>query len=164
MAAGMGGGPGGGKGAGGPDYKKGAGAVADPVGSTLIKIYAGERLRSLPGELKLAPELMPLYARYAKAVEQVMVDESTWASRPASTEASPIQRVGMQIDLANNRAAGWEAVLDAVKPLYAALDKAQQDIANQRLVVSLEPGAWALPAGSKSGVPSGPPPDMPSGA
>lgn len=161
MGGAMGGGPGGGKGAGGPDCKKSV-ASAEPVGSTLIKIYAGERLRSLPGELRLSAELMPLYERYAQAVEQLMVDESTWASRPWPAEANPVQRVGMQIDLASNRAAGWEAVLDAVKPLYAALDKMQQDIANKRLVVSLEPAAWALAVGGKSGAPSGPPPDMSS--
>lgn len=160
MGGGMGGGMGG---RGGPpdDRKSAQPAVAEPVGAQLIRIYAGERLRILPAELKLSEELMPLYTRYARAVEQIMLDEGTWAARQSPAHASPVERIGAQIDLANNRAAGWEEVLDAVKPLYAALDKNQRAIADTRLVVSLEPGAWAVPPGPRSSAPSGPPAGAP---
>lgn len=156
----MGGGMGGGMGGRGgpPDDKRSAQPAAEPVGAQLIKIYAGERLRVLPTELKLAEELMPLYARYAKAVEKIMLDEGTWSARQPPANASPMERIGAQIDLANNRAAGWEEVLDAVRPLYAALDKPQRAIADARLVVSLEPSAWTLPPGPRSTPPSGAPP------
>jgi hypothetical protein len=157
----MGGGPGGGKDAGSADCK--TSTATEPAGSTLIRMYAGERLRSLPGELHLSPALMPLYERYAQAVEHIMLEEGNWANRQQPTEGNPILLVGKQIDLANNRMAGWEAVLDAVKPLYAALDKSQKDIANKRLVVSLEPNAWVISEASPSERPSGPPPQKPSG-
>ena len=126
-------------------------AAAEPVSSTLVKVYAGERLRVLPAELKLAPELLPLFARYAQALQQLMLDDSSWAARAPQPQASPLARIGTQIDLASNRAAAWEQVLDALKPLYARLDPAQRAIADQRLVVSLEPAAWALPAGPRPG-------------
>lgn len=159
----MGGGMGGGMGGRGgpPDDKKPAQPPAEPVGAQLIKIYAGERLRVLPTELKLTEELMPLYERYAKAVEKVMLDEGTWSARPSPANASPMERIGAEIDRANNRAAGWEEVLDAVRPLYAALNKTQRTIADARLVVSLEPSAWALPPGPRSTPPSGPPTGAP---
>lgn len=139
-----------------------AAQAAEPVSSTLLKIYAGERLRSLPAELQLAPELLPLYERYAQAVQKILLQESTWAARPSPPDTSAISRIGAQIDLASNRAALWEDVLDAVKPLYARLDKNQQAIADKRLVVSLEPQAWALPPRPSEGAPAGsPPPTMP---
>ena len=160
----MGGGKSGGMGGRGGSHEgaKCAAQAAEPVSSTLLKIYAGERLRSLPAELQLAPELLPLYERYAQAVQKILLQESTWAARPSSPDTSAISHIGAQIDLASNRAALWEEVLDAVKPLYARLDKTQRAIANQRLVVSLEPQAWALPARPNAGTPAGsPPPDMP---
>nr|WP_315431615.1 hypothetical protein [uncultured Albidiferax sp.] len=146
-SGGMGGRPPGGGGP--PSGSASCAAPAEPVGSTLIKIYAGERLRVLPAELKLSPELLPLFERYALALQQLMLDDSTWAARAPQPQASPLARIGAQIDLASNRAAAWEQVLDALKPLYARLDPAQRAIADQRLVVSLEPSAWALPAGPR---------------
>ena len=147
-SGGMGGRPPGG---GGPPTGSSCAAAAEPVGSMLIKIYAGERLRVLPSELKLGPELLPLFERYAQALQQLMLDDSNWAARAPQPQASPLARIGTQIDLASNRAAAWEQVLDALKPLYARLDPAQRAIADQRLVVSLEPAAWALPAGPRAG-------------
>lgn len=150
MGGGMGGGPMGGR--GGPsEGAKCSTLPVEPVSSTLIKIYAEERLRSLPDELKLGPELLPLYQRYVQAMQQLMLDEGKWSARTPNTQTSPLVRIGAQIDLNNNRAAVWEEVLDAVKPLYARLDKNQQAIADQRLVVSLEPNAWVLPASERSG-------------
>ncbi len=157
----MGGGPpGGGKGG---DCNKGGEAAADPVGASLVRIYAGERLRVLPAELQLTPEQLPLYRMYAQAVEQILLDEGTWAQRPDNAKHNALQRLGAHIDRSNNRTAAWEAVLDAARPLYASLSKTQQEIANQRLVVSLESSAWALPPGSKRGAtqegkPPAPPP------
>ena len=163
-AGGMGGRNGPGRGAG--DCKADATDTAQPSGPMLIHLAAGERLRSLPTELQLTSAQMPLYTRYANAVEKIMLDESTWASRPAPTTGTAMQRMGTQIDLASNRAAGWEDVLDAVKPLYASLSGSQQAIADQRLVVTLEPNAWVFAKGdtltaptSQPGRPSGAPPD-----
>lgn len=155
MSGGMGGGHGGPSGRGGsPDGAKCGAPAAEPVSTTLVKIYAGERLRSLPAELKLAPELMPLYERYAQALQKLMLDESKWSARPAPGK-HPMASIGAQIDLASNRAAGWEEVLEAVKPLYARLDTTQQALADKRLVVSLEPNAWALPSKPNTGTPEG---------
>ena len=166
--AGMGGRGGRGKGAG--DCKTDTADAAQPSGPMMIHLAAGERLRSLPTELQLTPAQLPLYTRYAQALEKIMLDESTWASRPAPTAGTALQRMGSQIDLASNRAAGWEDVLDAAKPLYAALSPVQQAIADKRLVVSLEPNAWVFakgdtltapkvqPSGAPQGGPSQPPP------
>ena len=156
MGGGMGG-PGGGRGRPGGDCKNALAEPPEPAGAMLIKMAAGERLRSLPDELQLTPQQMPLFARYAGAVEKIMLDEGTWASRPAPAAGSAMQRIGNQIDLASNRAAGWEEVLDAAKPLYASLSTSQQAIADKRLVVSLEPNAWVLPKGEKARPPSGEP-------
>ncbi|WP_394787880.1 Spy/CpxP family protein refolding chaperone [Rhodoferax sp.] len=159
-----GGGMGGGRppgGAGGGSEGGASCAAAEPVSSSLIKIYAGERLRVLPAELKLTPEQLPLFERYAQALQQLMLDDSKWAARSPALQTSPMARVGAQIDLASNRAAAWEEVLDAIKPLYSRLDKAQQAVADQRLVVSLEPSAWALPASPRPGAGGKPPEGLP---
>ena len=144
------------------ESKKCAVQTAEPVSTTLVKIYAGERLSSLPTELKLTPQQLPLYERYAQAVQKMLLQDGTWAARTPPPDTSAISRIGSQIDLASNRAEAWEEILDAAKPLYAQLDKSQQAIADKRLVVSLEPNAWALPPRPTQGAPAGsPPPDMP---
>ena len=146
----MGGGGGRGRdGGSGAGTAKCASTAAEPVSATLIKIYAGERLQSLPAELQLRPEQLPLYQRYRQTLENLMTDESRWTARAPVVSASPLLSIGAQIDLASNRAAAWEEVLGAVRPLYAGLDKRQQSIADRRLVVSLEPSAWAVTGGKK---------------
>lgn len=138
---------------------------AEPVSATLVKIYAGERLQNLPGELQLRPEQLPLYAHYRQAVERLMLDESRWAARAPVAAMSPLLSVGAQIDLASNRTSAWESVLEALKPLYQSLDTAQKTTADRRLVVSLEPSAWGMAGGAKGrpdgGESAGPPADGP---
>lgn len=152
----MGGGGGRGKEGGGPGAAKCASASATETATsaTLVRMDAGERLQSLPGELQLRPEQLPLYERYRQAVERIMLDESRWAARAPAQSMNTLLSVGAQIDLASHRAAAWEDVLAAVKPLYASLDKPQQALADRRLVVSLEPSAWARPGGPQ-GQPEG---------
>ena len=165
----MGGGGGGGRGmegGSGPGAAKCASTSAEPVSATLVRIYAGERLQSLPAELQLTPAQLPLFERYRQALESLMLDESRWAARAPVEAASPLLSLGAQIDLASNRAAVWEEVLSAVRPLYASMDKRQQAIADRRLVVSLEPSAWGMVGGTKGrsdnaqadGPPAGDPP------
>lgn len=153
----MGGGGGRGKEGGGPGAAKcasTASATETATSPTLVRMDAGERLQSLPGELQLRPEQLPLYERYRQSVERIMLDESRWAARAPAQSMNTLLSVGAQIDLASHRAAAWEDVLAAVKPLYASMDKAQQAVADRRLVVSLEPSAWARPGGPK-GQPEG---------
>jgi hypothetical protein len=166
----MGGGGGGGgrgmEGGSGPGAAKCASTSAEPVSATLVRIYAGERLQSLPSELQLSPEQLPLFERYRQALESLMLDESRWAARAPVEAASPLITLGAQIDLASNRAAAWEVVLSSARPLYASMDKRQQAIADRRLVVSLEPSAWGIVGGTKGrpdnaqgdGPPAGGPP------
>jgi hypothetical protein len=115
----------------------------------MVKIYAGERLEGLPAELQLSPAQLPLFDRYRQALEGLMTDGNRWASRVPLEAASPLLSLGAQIDIANNRAAAWEDVLAAVKPLYASMNPHQQAIANRRLVVSLEPSAWGMISAAK---------------
>lgn len=138
------GGMGGGRGPGGreSDSSKCAASAAEPAGSMLIKLYAEERLNNLPDELRLLPAQLPLYARYAQALQRLMLDENSWAARAPLADADPLATIGAQIDLANNRSAAWEDVLDAAKLLLAQLSPGQLAIARKRLVVSLEPSAW----------------------
>jgi hypothetical protein len=147
------GGMGGGRPPGGreSDNNKCASSAAEPAGSMLIKLYAEERLRTLPEELALVPAQLPLFERYAQALQRLMLDENSWAVRAPLAEANPIASIGTQIDRANNRSAAWEDVLDAVKPLYAQLSTAQQAIARKRLVVSLEPSAWPAQSAMRPG-------------
>lgn len=166
----MGGGGGGGsrgmEGGSGPGAAKCASTSAEPVSATLVRIYAGERLQSLPAELQLTPAQLPLFERYRRTLESLMLDESRWAARAPVEAASPLLSLGAQIDLASNRAAVWEEVLSTVRPLYASMDKRQQAIADRRLVVSLEPSAWGMAGGAKGradsaqadGPPAGGPP------
>lgn len=123
-----------------------ASTSAEAVNATLIRTYAGERLQSLPAELQLSPQQLPLYERYRQAMESLMADENRWAARAPVASANPMLSLGAQIDLASNRATAWEEVLGAVRPLYAALNPQQQTIADRRLVVSLESGAWSQPS------------------
>lgn len=148
----MGGGGGGGRGkegGSGPGAAQCAGTSVEPVSATLVRIYAGERLQSLPTELQLSPAQLPLFERYRQALESLMLDESRWAARAPVEAASPLLSLGAQIDLASNRAAAWEVVLSSARPLYASMDKRQQSIADRRLVVSLEPSAWGVVGGTK---------------
>lgn len=154
------------EGGAGSGAAKCAATSAEPVSTTLVRIYAGERLQNLPAELQLSPAQLPLFERYRQTLENLMLDDSRWAARAPVEAANPLLSLGAQIDLASNRAAAWEEVLAAVKPLYAALDKRQQAIADRRLVVSLEPSAWGMVGASKGradgaqadGPPAGGPP------
>ena len=149
------GGMGGGRPPGGreSDSSKCAASTAEPAGSMLIKLYAEERLRTLPEELALVPAQVPLFERYAQALQRLILDENSWAVRAPIIDSNPIASIGTQIDRANNRSAAWEDVLDAVKPLYAQLSTAQQAIARKRLVVSLEPSAWPTQSAMRAGGP-----------
>ena len=149
------GGMGGGRPSGGrePDSSKCVASAAEPAGSMLIKLYAEERLRTLPEELALVPAQLPLFERYAQALQRLMLDENSWAVRAPLNDANPLATIGAQIDRANNRSAAWEDVLDAAKPLNAQLSAGQQAIARKRLVVSLEPSAWPAQSAAR---PSGP--------
>lgn len=135
------------------DNSKCAASATEPAGSMLIKLYAEERLRTLPEELALVPAQLPLFERYAQALQRLMLDENSWAVRAPVADANPLTTIGAQIDRANNRSAAWEDVLDAAKPLYAQLSTAQQAIARKRLVVSLEPSAWPTQSAMRPGSP-----------
>lgn len=146
--AGMGGGPGGQRPAGGPPKSgEAAGCAAAPGAGAvpslaMVQGMAHERLNRLPAELQLDSQSRPAYDRYAIAVTQLLDDELRRSLKPPLQAMPATLAMEQQITDANSRLAAWEEIQQAAKLLMATLSQAQQDIANKRLVVSIDPKNW----------------------
>jgi hypothetical protein len=107
-----------------------------------VQFFIEDRLNTLPNELVLSTDAQPAFERYARAVKQLVDDEVKRSLKAPKPDTPALQAINQEISDANNRAAAWDEVLDAVKTLNTQLTAPQQAIANRRLVVSIDPRHW----------------------
>jgi hypothetical protein len=158
MPGGMGGGPPGGMGGmggmgGGPGGRGGPPGgmpkcpdmdsphMAQPI--NLVQYAVRDRLNALPKELKLDDAGLALYATYRKRVEQLLDDELRKVNSAKLPPSGAMRLLAFQMDQQRNRLTAWEDVADATQALYDHLSVEQRRVADERLVVSLEPREWA---------------------
>jgi hypothetical protein len=96
--------------------------------------HAQKRLGRLKAALQITPEQETQWSAFSTAVLQQM--EQFKAAREAmkNPAASAPERIDRQIETMKQRLAGFEAMGQAAKDLYAALSPAQQQIADERLL------------------------------
>lgn len=112
----------------------------------MVQGMVNERLNRLPAELQLDSRTQPAYDRYAIAVTQLLDDEVRRSLKPPLQAMQAALAMEQQITDANSRLAAWEEIQQATKLLLSQLSKPQQDIANKRLVVSIDPKNWMIKA------------------
>lgn len=143
---GMGGGP-----PGGLPKCPNTGTLAPPPPTTMVGILVNERLDQLPAELQLDATGMALFAQYERRMRKLMSDVVRKASTAKAVPAFAIKRLEEQMDDARNRLTAWEDVTEAAQKLYEALSPAQREVADKRLVTSLDPKDWVGAMGGSNG-------------
>lgn len=138
--------PGGGPPKGGESACAAAPAAGAVPTLAMVQSMVNERLNSLPAELQLDSSSQPAFDRYASAVMQLVNDEVRRSLRPPQATREVAQALQQQITDANSRLAAWEDVQQASQALTKLLGSAQREIANRRLVVSIEPKNWMTKA------------------
>jgi hypothetical protein len=117
----------------------------------MVGILVNERLDQLPAELQLDATGMALFTQYEKRMRKLMGDVVRKASTAKTVPASAIKRLEEQMDDARNRLTAWEDVTEAAQKLYEALSPAQREVADKRLVTSLDPKDWVGAMGGSNG-------------
>lgn len=127
------GGPGGGSYGrnGGPDGARGVGGVRSEADRIQIQ------LTETAQDLHLTPAQVVLWEAYAEKVAALMSDMLRFESPFQSSRTPAPQKIGRQVDLAHNRLAALEDIVDSAKKLYASLTPEQQVIADQKLAGTL---------------------------
>jgi len=143
---GMGGGP-----PGGMPKCPNTDTLAPPPPTTMVGILVNERLDQLPAELQLDATGMALFAQYEKRMRKLMSDVVRKASSAKAVPAFAIKRLEEQMDDARNRLTAWEDVTEAAQKLYEVLSPAQRQMADKRLVTSLDPKDWVGAMGGSNG-------------
>ena len=143
---GMGGGP-----PGGMPKCPNTDTLAPPPPTTMVGILVNERLDQLPAELQLDATGMALFAQYERRMRKLMSDVVRKASNAKAVPAFAIKRLEEQMDDARNRLTAWEDVTEAAQKLYEALSPAQREVADKRLVTSLDPKDWVGAMGGSNG-------------
>lgn len=114
--------------AGGGDDARMAGANF----SELVNI----RVAQLEEDLNLVPGQLPLWNAYRDRVIR-MLDDQRRGMRVSAAETTAPKRLDALADIARNRLAAVEDIVDAGKALYAVLTPAQREVADRRLALPL---------------------------
>jgi hypothetical protein len=129
--------PGGGTGsrsAGGMRGARGSPAEAPAVlpplsGPELVRLQLGE----LEEDLKLTPAQRPAFATYAERMRRLAEDLARARTSARYAEGPAPQQLDRLADIARDRLAAVEDIVDAGKALYATLAPAQREVADRRL-------------------------------
>ena len=96
--------------------------------------YAQRRLEKLRSALSITPEQEPQWSAFADSVmqqvNQMKAAHQQWKDVPATAP----ERIDRQIAIMKQRTASFEAIGQAAKGLYAALNPDQQHIADEKLL------------------------------
>ncbi len=95
------------------------------------------RLSQLEEDLNLTPSQLAPWNAYRDRVIR-MLDDTRRGNRLMATETTAPKRLDGLNDVARNRLAAVEDIVDAGKALYATLTPEQQAIADRRLALPLE--------------------------
>ena len=115
-------------------------SLAQPI--NLVQAAVRERLTQLPAELQLDANGLALFANYRRRVDQVLDDELRRANSAKPPPRGAMRLLVFQMDEQRNRLTAWEDVETAARALYDQLSVEQRKVADERLVVSLEPREW----------------------
>jgi protein CpxP len=96
--------------------------------------YAQKRLDKLKSALSITPEQEPQWSAFANSVmqqvNQMKAAHQQWKDVPATAP----ERIDRQIAMKKQRTASFEAIGQAAKGLYAALNPDQQHVADEKLL------------------------------
>jgi protein CpxP len=96
--------------------------------------YAQKRLEKLKSALGITPEQEPQWSAFADSVmeqvNQMKAAHEQWKDVPATAP----ERIDRQIAMMKQRTASFEAIGQAAKRLYVALNPDQQHVADEKLL------------------------------
>jgi periplasmic protein CpxP/Spy len=96
--------------------------------------FVQKRLERLKSDLRITPEQQAQWSAFSNSVmqqmEQLKAAHQSMKERPAKAP----ERIDRQVEMMKQRLASFETIAQAAKTLYASLDPAQQQIADQRLL------------------------------
>jgi hypothetical protein len=97
-------------------------------------VSAQKRLAKLKAKLSIRPEQETQWDAFSQTVlQQVGLMKAAYQQRKSGPVSAP-ERIDRRIELMKLRVAGFEAVGEAAKGLYAVLSPEQQQIADHRLL------------------------------
>ncbi|MFO1312712.1 MAG: Spy/CpxP family protein refolding chaperone [Burkholderiales bacterium] len=94
------------------------------------------RMSQLEEDLNLTAAQMPQWKAYRSRVMD-MLDDMKRGARVSASETNAVKRLDGLADLARNRLAAVEDIVEAGKALYAVLTPAQKEVADRRLALPL---------------------------
>ncbi len=94
------------------------------------------RMSQLEEDLNITQQQMPQWKVYRSRVMD-MLDDMKRGPRVSASETNAVKRLDALGDLARNRLAAVEEIVDAGKALYAVLTPAQKEVADRRLALPL---------------------------
>ncbi|MFO1304937.1 MAG: Spy/CpxP family protein refolding chaperone [Burkholderiales bacterium] len=94
------------------------------------------RMSQLEEDLNITPAQMPQWTAYRARVTD-MLDDMRRGARVSASETNAVKRLDGLADLARNRLAAVEDIVEAGKALYAVLTPAQKEVADRRLALPL---------------------------
>jgi len=109
-------------------------AAANDPSQNDPRAHAQKRLGRLKAALQITPEQETQWSAFSAAVLQQMEQFKARHEAMKNPAASAPERIDRQIEAMKQRLAGFEAMGQAAKDLYAALSPAQQQIADERLL------------------------------
>jgi LTXXQ motif family protein len=96
--------------------------------------YAQSRLEKLKSALSITPEQEPQWSAFADSVMQQMNQMKAAHQQWKDVPATAPERIDRQIAMMKQRTASFEAIGQAAKGLYAALNPDQQHVADEKLL------------------------------
>ncbi len=94
------------------------------------------RVSQLEEDLNLTQAQLPAWNRYRSQVMQ-LVEDTKRGPRISASESTAPKRLDALADIARNRLAAIEDIVDAGKALYATLSPAQKEVADRRLALPI---------------------------
>ena len=94
------------------------------------------RMSQLEEDLQITAPQMPLWKTYRSRVMD-MLEDTKRGPRVSASETTATKRLDALADMARNRLAAVEDIVEAGKALYASLSPAQKQVADRRLALPL---------------------------
>jgi hypothetical protein len=97
-------------------------------------VFVQKRLARLKAKLAITPEQEPQWTAFSETVlQQVQQMKAAYQQRKGAPATAP-ERIDRQVEMMKQRVAGFEAMGQAAKGLYAVLNSDQQQIADHKLL------------------------------
>jgi hypothetical protein len=99
-----------------------------------LAAYAQKRLDKLKAALSITPEQEPQWSTFADSVMQQVNQMKAAHQQGKDVPTTAPERIDRQIAMMKQRTASFEAIGQAAKGLYAALNPDQQHVADEKLL------------------------------